>query len=211
MFRPGVAYTASIRLVLRAGFHLDGSTEAVVIPAAGVTAGTVAVAVSPDGAETVLRKSVPAEDGVAVTVAGAGALKLADRGVQFSNVPAGSWAADAAAFVSARQIFNGTAPGVFSPNRPMTRAMLAAVLHNLESNPRAAAPAGFADTPADAWYAGAVAWAAETGIVSGHALEALCWAMGAGVLRGYGDGRLNPGGAAIRAQAAQMVMNFMCR
>ena len=44
---------------------------------------------------------------------------------------------------------------------------------------------------------------------SGYALEALRWAVENGILNGYGDGRLNPGGLATRAQVAQMLKNFL--
>ena len=44
--------------------------------------------------------------------------------------------------------------------------------------------------------------------VSGWALEAMTWAVNAGVLNGRGDGVLDPAGHATRAEAAQILMNF---
>ena len=44
---------------------------------------------------------------------------------------------------------------------------------------------------------------------SGFALEAMRWAVENGILNGYGDGRLGPRGQATRAQAAQMLKNFI--
>lgn len=44
---------------------------------------------------------------------------------------------------------------------------------------------------------------------SGYALDALRWAAEAGILNGYGDGRLNSEGLAARAQVAQMLKNFI--
>ena len=78
---------------------------------------------------------------------------------------ADAWYKDAVDFVSSHELFQGTDKG-FEPNAPMTRAMLATVLFRLEDG----TPAGenpFADVPDGAWYADAVIWAAETGIVKG--------------------------------------------
>ncbi len=78
----------------------------------------------------------------------------------------GHWARDAVDFVSARGLFRGTGPSAFSPDMPMSRAMLATVLYRLED----AASSGkspFADVPQDAWYTDAVTWASGAGIVTG--------------------------------------------
>ena len=47
----------------------------------------------------------------------------------------------------------------------------------------------------------------DAGAVSGWAAEAMRWAVGVGLIRGRGDGVLAPGGAATRAEAAQLLMN----
>ncbi|MCI9213916.1 MAG: S-layer homology domain-containing protein [Oscillospiraceae bacterium] len=39
--------------------------------------------------------------------------------------------------------------------------------------------------------------------------EAMRWAVENGILNGYGDGRSAPSGQATRAQAAQMLKNFI--
>ena len=44
--------------------------------------------------------------------------------------------------------------------------------------------------------------------VSGWALEAMTWAVNAGVLSGKGGGLLDPAVCATRAEAAQILMNF---
>ena len=61
---------------------------------------------------------------------------------------------------------NGTSATTFEPNGLLTRAMLVTILHRMEGQP-AAGESGFADVPADAWYANAVAWARANGIVTG--------------------------------------------
>ena len=232
-----------------------GGAAAVELPVRGVAPGTVAVLVSPDGTGTVIRKTFLTGNGVSVTVRGSAVIRLEDRGRAFSDVPAGGWKAEAAAFVSARELFSGGADGLFRPDAPMTRAMLAAVLHNLEGNPAPEGSGGFSDVAPGAWYADAVDWAAARGIVDGYigglfrpgapitreqlavmlwrcagrpapspeavlnfpdadaagdyAREALLWAVERGVLSGYGDGRLDPKGAATRIQAARMLKNLM--
>ena len=44
---------------------------------------------------------------------------------------------------------------------------------------------------------------------SSWALEALYWAVENGVINGTGDGLLDPGGLATRAQVAQMLKNLL--
>ena len=56
---------------------------------------------------------------------------------------------------------------MFSPNDPMTRAMLVTVLWRLDGKTAASKPGAFVDVPANEWYTEAVAWAAESGIVNG--------------------------------------------
>lgn len=84
----------------------------------------------------------------------------------YRDVPAGYWAADDIQYVTERGLFNGTGPDTFGPSTEMSRAMLATVLYRLEREPEAGA-AGFPDVSEEAWYAPAVAWAAETGVVNG--------------------------------------------
>jgi hypothetical protein len=58
--------------------------------------------------------------------------------------------------------------GLFFPNAKTTRAQLVTILWRLEGSPAAdKSDLTFDDVKAYAWYADAVAWAAETGIVKG--------------------------------------------
>lgn len=45
----------------------------------------------------------------------------------------------------------------------------------------------------------------------GCALDALRWVVENGVIDGYGNGRSGPNGLAARAQAAQMLKNYLER
>lgn len=50
---------------------------------------------------------------------------------------------------------------------------------------------------------------ADVGKISSYALEALRWAAEKNVVNGMDDGKFDPQGMASRAEAAQMMMNFM--
>lgn len=86
--------------------------------------------------------------------------------IRFDDVDASAWYADGVYYVAGQGIMNGSGNGAFSPDTVMSRAMLVQVLYNLEGQPETDASA-FTDVAADAWYADAVAWAADAGIVTG--------------------------------------------
>ena len=44
--------------------------------------------------------------------------------------------------------------------------------------------------------------------ISGYAIQAMNWAVGQGIMGGYGDNTLRPQGNAARAQAAAMLQRF---
>ncbi len=68
-------------------------------------------------------------------------------------------------------IVNGTTPNTFSPDDDLTRAMLVTILWRAEGRPAVAGPAGFGDIPAGSYYADAVAWAEDNGIVNGYSAD----------------------------------------
>ena len=61
----------------------------------------------------------------------------------------------------------GVSDVVFAPNGTLTRGMAATILWNKAGKPEPVNAAPFLDVTADAWYAKAVAWAYEQGIVLG--------------------------------------------
>ena len=63
---------------------------------------------------------------------------------------------------------SGIGEGVFAPNGTLTRAMGATVLWNKAGKPEPQNVAPFLDVTGDAWYAKAVAWAYEQGIIAGY-------------------------------------------
>lgn len=76
----------------------------------------------------------------------------------FSDVPTDFWARDAIDFVTARGLFLGTSDDTFSPEAPMTRAMLMTVLARLD---------GIDTDGGNTWYAKGIDWAITRGISDG--------------------------------------------
>lgn len=224
---------AAVTVELPAGI----TTSKVEIPVEDVTPGTVAVAVLPDGTEQVIRTTQSTENGLILTVEGEATVKIVDNSTDFTDVPDSYWAADAVAFVSARELFNGTSAQTFSPNAPTTRAQLMTVLARLDG----------ADASGSNALQQGIAWAVESGIsngsdpgtaisrqqlvtmlyryagspateyvldypdtaqVSAYATDAMRWAVENGIINGTSDGMLDPYGAATRSQMAAIVMRY---
>ena len=168
-----------------------GTKTKVEVPVKNMTAGVVAVQVMPDGTEQVIRKSAVGDNGVVVPVESDVTVKIENRAKTFSDVKSTDWCADSVSFVSARGLFNGTSATTFTPNAPMTRGMLAVVLHNLENNPDATVRSAFDDVADTAWNADAIAWASENKIVTG-----------------YADGTFGPTNNISRQQLATMLWRY---
>lgn len=94
------------------------------------------------------------------------ALAAAADPEDYSDVPAGAWYSGAVQYCRIHGLMDGTGGGEFSPDAPMTRAMLAEALYRQAGSPAAAAPA-FPDVPEGERYARAVGWAAEYGVMVG--------------------------------------------
>ena len=84
-----------------------------------------------------------------------------------TDVTAGAWFYDAVLYASGRELMVGTADATFSPNMPMTRAMLVAVLYRLAGSPSVSGKTPFTDVAAGTWYSDAVLWAYQNDIVAG--------------------------------------------
>ena len=82
---------------------------------------------------------------------------------RISDVPEDAWYREAVDYVSQKGMMNGTAETEFSPDAPMTRAMLMTVL---------ARYAGVDTEGGDTWYEKGMAWAVENGVSDGTAPEA---------------------------------------
>ncbi len=87
---------------------------------------------------------------------------------KFADVDPALWYADGIEFVLGRGLFKGITDTTFEPGAPMTRGMLVTVLHRLHGNPAVSIASLFADVDAGSWYADAVGWANGSGVVKGY-------------------------------------------
>ena len=78
-------------------------------------------------------------------------------GSSFTDVPSGSWYADAVNYVSDKGLMNGTSKNSFSPNATTTRGMIVTILARVEG----------INTNGTPWYAAGQKWAMENGISDG--------------------------------------------
>ena len=93
---------------------------------------------------------------------------IADVGDLFVDVHQNDWFYDAVSYVVENGLMSGMSEDIFAPNMPLTREMLAVILWNLEGNPAPNEVAPFLDVTSDKYYANAIAWANENGIVAGY-------------------------------------------
>ena len=84
----------------------------------------------------------------------------------FSDVAAGSFYANAVAWMFSNEITTGTSPTTFSPNRLVTRGEVATFLHRVAELP-AGGSEPFVDVDASDFFSAAVAWMAGSGITTG--------------------------------------------
>jgi len=85
-----------------------------------------------------------------------------------------------------------TDPMQFSPNATTTRGMIVTILYRLEGSPDVSGSTNsFSDVSDGTWYADAVVWAANSGIISG-----------------YGDGLFGPSDTITREQMLTIVYNY---
>ena len=110
-----------------------------------------------------------------------------DKFVDVSN----HWAADNIQFVVEKGYFAGTSENSFSPDVPMTRAMIVSVLGRV-ANTQGNVTTKFADVDQNQYYAPFIGWALENGITNG-----------------VSETEFNPNANVTREQLAVMFSNFI--
>lgn len=85
----------------------------------------------------------------------------------FTDVHAEDYYYDAVLWAAQKGITGGMSDTLFAPNAACTRAQIVTFLWRAAGSPEPKALSSFADVPADAYYAKAVAWAVENGITEG--------------------------------------------
>ena len=111
--------------------------------------------------------------------------------VAFGDLTATAWYHDGVHYCVEKGLMHGISADKFLPDGSVTRAQLAAILWRLEGNPAPVSTADFSDVADGAWYAVAVRWAADSGVV-----------------KGYADGRFRPNDAVTREQMATLLYRF---
>lgn len=114
----------------------------------------------------------------------------------FTDV-SGHWAIDAITWAQKTGVVTGYENNTFRPNQAVTREELAQVLYNYAQYKKITLPA-----------LGDLSKFPDGDKVSPWARTAMKWATGLGVINGYEDSTLEPGGDSTRAQAASILMNF---
>lgn len=85
----------------------------------------------------------------------------------FVDVPTDSYYYDAVQWAAQKGITQGVDDTHFAPDASCTRAQIVTFLWRTAGSPTAAGVTNFVDVPADSYYATAVAWAVDQGIVKG--------------------------------------------
>ena len=106
-----------------------------------------------------------------VTIEATFAEKQADEPVApeklFADVSADDYYYEAVKWASENGVTGGIGENLFGAKLPCTRAQIVTFLWRAAGSPEPKGMSGFVDVSADAYYAKAVAWAVEEGIVSG--------------------------------------------
>ena len=130
------------------------------------------------------------------SAAGKPAVKFAPK---FSDVEPGAWYADAVGFVASKGLMAGIGGGKMGPDLQLTREQLAMILY------RCAALSGEHDMDdlddLDGYR--------DVNQISPWALVAMSWAVEEDLMDGYSETQLAPKGIVTRAEAAQMMANFL--
>ena len=89
----------------------------------------------------------------------------------FIDVSIFDWYYDGVMYVTENGIMNGVGGNRFEPETELKREMLAVILWNMTDNPEPNGIAPFLDVTSDKYYAKAIAWANENGVMYGYGEE----------------------------------------
>ena len=109
----------------------------------------------------------------------------------FSDVADSAWYYESVERVYREDWMKGTSTSTFTPNGPLTRAMLSVILWRIEGCPEVGRSAVFTDTAPDDWFA-----------------EGLSWCVGSGVFAGFQDGGFRPQDSITREQLATVFYRY---
>ena len=118
--------------------------------------------------------------------------------MQFSDVSADSWYAEAVRWAAGTNVVTGFEDGTFRPDSAVTREQMATVLYRCAKSKNYDVSVG-EDTNILSY--------ADAASISAYAVPAMQWACGSGMMQGA-NGSLNPKNSTTRAQMATMMMRF---
>ena len=117
----------------------------------------------------------------------------------YQDVAGTAYYAESARWAASEGIVQGYDANTFRPEQSISRQELAAILY------RYAQYKGYDTTQGGM----AIREFSDYEEIANWAMTAMTWAVNAGVISGNADHTLNPTGQAIRAEVAQMMMNFL--
>ena len=90
----------------------------------------------------------------------------APSAADYQDVAADAWYYDAVDYAVSHEYLSGTTRTQFSPEAPLTRAMLVQILYQVAGQPESGI-SHYSDVPDDSWCYAAVSWASSNGILTG--------------------------------------------
>mgnify|MGYP001175049674 CR=1 FL=1 len=109
----------------------------------------------------------------------------------FGDLTAAAWYHDGVHYCLENGLMQGVSGGKFLPDGSTTRAQLVTILWRLEGSPETTGAARLGDVAGGAWYT-----------------EAVRWAVGCGVVKGYDNGCFGPNDAVTREQMAAILYRY---
>ena len=158
----------------------------------GIMTGTSATTFEPN---TTLSRAMVAQ--ILYNLEGQPDISEENLGYPYSDVDAEVWYGDAVYWARLNGVATGYEDNTFRPDKAVTREELAQMLYNYAQYKGITLPA-----------LGDLSKFLDGDKGSSWARTAMSWATGLGVINGYEDSTLEPGGDSTRAQAASILMNF---
>lgn len=86
----------------------------------------------------------------------------------FKDITANMWCYDYVLDVYNKKLILGTSEDTFSPDTPLTRAMVASIIYRMAGSPDVSYSAIFTDVPDGQWYTKGIIWAYNNKVISGY-------------------------------------------
>ncbi len=118
---------------------------------------------------------------------------------KFGDVNADEWYGAAVAWASQNGIVNGVSENDFAPNDDLTREQMAAIIYRYIK---------FKGKDVSVGENTNILSYDDAEYISDYAIDAICYAVGSGLMKGDSESTLNPNGTATRAETAMIIMRL---